>query len=138
MSDLSDHLAGEIDRSAFSIDSLESANLAMRHLANAQRRINEKRELALAEARRISDWVNTATHTDLETARFFENSLKAYMEKVRAESGEKSLSLPDGEVHSRHLPAKAEVADIEVFVKWCLDNHREAWIRTKESANLDA
>lgn len=140
MSELSEHLAQDpdFDFSTFSIDSLEGANLAMRKLANAQRRIDEKRELAMKEAAKISDWFNTSTKSDHDTVTFFENSLKAYMQRVRDESGEKSLSLPDGEISSRAVPAKAEVSDLDVFLKWCLENHREAWIRTKETANLEA
>lgn len=139
MSDLSDHLEGEpVDYSAFTIENLESANRAMRKLANAQARIEAKRELALKEAAKISDWFNTSTKSDADTVRFFEESLKSYMIKVRAETGEKSISLPDGEVSSRTINAKAEVSDLEVFLKYCLEHGREAWIRTKESANLEA
>ena len=141
MSDLSDHLEGEpVDYSAFTIENLESANRAMRKLAAAQKRIDEKRALALSEAARISEWCNAATKSDVETVRFFENSLKAYVIKLREEThGEtKSLSLPDGEVSSRTINAKAEVSDLEVFLKYCLEHGREAWIRTKESANLEA
>ena len=138
MSELSEYLEGTIDFSTFSVESLESANKAMRALANAQRRIDERRELVLAEARKLDDWFLTASKSDQQTVTFFTESLKNYMVKVRQESGEKSLSLPDGEISSRSIPAKAQVSDLDVFLKWCLENGREAWIRTKESADLEA
>jgi phage host-nuclease inhibitor protein Gam len=143
MSDLSDHLEGEpVDYSAFTIENLESANRAMRKLAAAQKRIDERTELVMNEARRLSDWANVANKSDQRDVTFFGESLKAYVLKLREEThGEtKSLSLPDGEITSRSIPAKAQVTDLEVFKKWCYDNGREAWIRTKEteSANLEA
>ena len=139
MSDLSDHLEGEpVDYSAFTIENLESANRAMRKLANAQARIEAKRELALKEAAKISDWFNTSTKSDADTVRFFEESLKNYMMKVRAETGEKSISLPDGEVSSRTINAKAEVVDKDLFLKWCENNERGQWVRVTLSPDLSA
>ena len=139
--ELQSHLEGEpVDYSVFTIENLESANQAMRKLANAQARIEAKRELALKEAQRISEWCNAATKSDVETVRFFENSLKAYVIKLREEThGEtKSLSLPDGEISSRTINAKAEVVDKELLIKWALNNEREGWIRHKEEVNLEA
>lgn len=138
MTELSDYLEGETDFSAFSIQSLSDASLAMRKLSSAQKRIDERRELALKEASRISDWVNAANKSDQQTVTFFTESLRNYMMRVRAESGEKSLSLPDGDISSRSVPSKAEVQDKELALKWMLNNGREAWIRTKEDVNLEA
>ena len=137
--ELQTHLEGEpVDYSAFTIENLESANRAMRKLANAQARIEAKRELALKEAAKISDWFNTSTKSDADTVRFFEESLKSYMMKVRAETGEKSISLPDGEVSSRTINAKAEVVDKDLFLKWCENNERGQWVRVTLSPDLSA
>ena len=54
------------------------------------------------------------------------------------DDGRKSLVLPDGVIESRTINAKAQVTDKELFLKWCLANHREGWIRTKEEPNLEA
>ena len=139
--ELQTHLEGEpVDYSVFTIENLESANRAMRKLAAAQKRIDEKRALALSEAARISEWCNAATKSDVDTVRFFENSLKAYVIKLREEThGEtKSLSLPDGEVSSRTINAKAGVADKDLFLKWCENNERGQWVRVTLSPDLSA
>ena len=139
--ELQTHLEGEpVDYSVFTIENLESANRAMRKLAAAQKRIDEKRALALSEAARISEWCNAATKSDVDTVRFFENSLKAYVIKLREEThGEtKSLSLPDGEVSSRTINAKAEVVDKDLFLKWCENNERGQWVRVTLSPDLSA
>ena len=141
MSDLSDHLEGEpVDYSVFTIENLESANRAMRKLAAAQKRIDERTELVMNEARRLSDWANVANKSDQATVTFFENSLKAYVIKLREEThGEtKSLSLPDGEISSRTINAKAEVVDKDLFLKWCENNERGQWVRVTLSPDLSA
>ena len=135
--ELQTHLEGEpVDYSVFTIENLESANRAMRKLAAAQKRIDERTELVMNEARRLSDWANVANKSDQRDVTFFGESLKAYMVRVREETGEKSISLPNGELSSRSLPAKAQVTDLETFIKWCHNNGRESWVRVKEDANL--
>ena len=128
----------DFDFSTFSIDSLDRANWALKKLSVAQARIEEKRALALKQAAVLSDWFNTSTKSDADTVRFFEESLKNYMMKVRAETGEKSISLPDGEVSSRTINAKAEVVDKDLFLKWCENNERGQWVRVTLSPDLSA
>ena len=147
MSELHEYLASEeIDYATFSIESLNGAIFALRRLALAQEKIESAKAIADAEKAKIDDWVEMSTRVARESSLFFEQALKDFMARVREESvakiGErdatKSISLPNGELTSRAIPAKAQVTDEELFVKWCLANHRESWIRTKESANLAA
>ena len=141
MTELQTHLEGEpVDYSVFTIENLESANRAMRKLAAAQKRIDERTELVMNEARRLSDWANVANKSDQRDVTFFGESLKAYVIKLREEThGEtKSLSLPDGDISSRTINAKAEVVDKDLFLKWCENNERGQWVRVTLSPDLSA
>lgn len=139
--DLQEHLAEtpvDFIEESWRIDGFETANWAMRKLKAAQERLDTINRQAMDEAAKISDWANRVAKAPLRDKTYFENALIDYMVRLRAATGEKSLVLPDGEVNSRSIPAKAQVSDLETFVKWCLENGREGWVRTKESANLDA
>lgn len=137
---LEEFLTGEVDYQTFSVDSLSSASSAIKRLSIAQRKIDAIKEEAEAEVRKIAEWVERATKGPQQDVTFFSESLKAWMLRVREETGEKSVELPDGSITSRSIPEKVQVSDLDVFKKWCYDNGREAWIRVKEteSANLEA
>ena len=137
MSELDDALEqSQFDFANFSIESLNAAQWALRKLGSARAKIAEATQLANDEKARIDAWLEDATKGPRDDERFFENSLKAYMVRVREETGEKSISLPNGELSSRSLPAKAQVTDLATFIKWCHNNGRESWVRVKEDANL--
>ena len=141
MSELSEHLAEQPEgfiEEAWRIDGFETANWAMRKLKAAQERLDEINRQALDEAAKISDWANLVSKSPLRDKTYFENALIDYMIRVRETTGEKSLVLPNGEVNSRAVAAKAQVSDKELFIKWATNNGREGWIRTKEEVNLEA
>ena len=133
---LEEFLTGEVDYQTFSVDSLSSASNAIKRLSIAQRKIDAIKEEAEAEKAKVDEWVERATKGPQRDVTFYSESLKAWMLRVREETGEKSLSLPNGELSSRSLPAKAQVTDLATFIKWCHNNGRESWVRVKEEANL--
>ena len=143
MSELQEHLAElpvDFDHETWKIDGFETANWAMRKLARAEARLADIQRQALDEASKISDWANVVSKNPQRDKVFFENQLKHYLMELRnnPDDGRKSLVLPDGVIESRTINAKAQVTDKELFLKWCLANHREGWIRTKEEPNLEA
>ena len=131
-------LTGEVDYQTFSVDSLSSASNAIKRLSVAQRKIDAIKEEAEAEVRKIAEWVERATKGPQQDVTFFSESLKAWMLRVREETGEKSVELPDGSIHSRELKAKPQVQDKELLIKWAQNNGREAWLREKLEVNLEA
>ena len=133
---LEEFLTGEVDYQTFSVDSLSSASNAIKRLSIAQRKIDAIKEEAEAEVRKIAEWVERATKGPQQDVTFFSESLKAWMLRVREETGEKSVELPDGTIHSREVPAKAEVSDRELALKWLHENDRALWIRNKEDVAL--
>lgn len=139
MSELEEYLAEpepEFDYATFRVDSLSRASWAIKKLSVAQRRINEVKLEAMAEIDKVNDWAVHATKSARDDETFFTNALKGFMLRERESEGTKSIVLPDGEVTSRAIPAKAEVSDKELFFKYCHENGRELWIRTKEEPDL--
>ena len=141
MTELSEHLAElpvEFDHEMWLVDSDSKAEWALRKLKAAYERLAEIDEQIADEQRKMVDWKVRVVRSPARDITFFENQLRAYMIRVRDEDGRKSLVLPDGVIESRTINAKAQVTDKELFLKWCLANHREGWIRTKEEPNLEA
>ena len=141
MTELSEHLAEEpVDFSVetWRITDDSSAQWALRKLKAEIDRLDDINAQAVAEIAKVENWRELVSKSHKQTVTYFENQLRDYMLRVREEEGRKSIVLPDGEVQSRTIKAKAQVADKELFLKWCLANHREGWIRTKEEPNLEA
>ena len=139
MTELDDALEqSPTDFANFSIESLNAAQWALRKLGSAQKKIDEALALASDEHARIAAWAEHATQQARDDVTFYENALKAYMLRVREESGEKSLDLPNGTITSRSIPAKAEVSDVDVFLKWATDNGHAEFTRTKVTPDLSA
>jgi hypothetical protein len=140
--DLTDFLIEEaapenFDPLTFVVNDDAQAAWAMRNLAKASRRIDAIEKQGNEEAERIERWVTYATKSHRETARYFRAALESYLLRIRDEEDRKSLSLPDGDLTSRAIPAKAQVSDLGVFLKWASDN-RPQWIRIKQEADLSA
>ena len=136
---LADQLAEEplgFSHETFRVDSDELAQWAFRKLKIAQQRIDDIAQQSKDERAKIDNWEALVSKSPLRDITFFENQLKDYAAKVR-DGGRKTLVLPDGEVHSRSIPAKAAVSDKDVALKWCHENRPE-WIREKEELNLAA
>jgi histone H3/H4 len=125
------------DQNTYVVNDDQDAIWAMRNLAQAQRHIDKVAREAAQEKERIDRWQVHATKTAQTTVRYFTNVLQNYVVRVRESEGRKSISLPDGELSSRAIPAKAQVADLDLFLKWASDN-RPQWIRVKQEADLSA
>lgn len=142
MSELQDELAQDPPDFSFEepwrIDGFETCQWAMRKLKVAEERLEEIRSQALAEAAKISDWANRVSKSPLRDQTYFTNALRDYMIRVREETDQKSLDLPDGRVESRAIPEKAEVLDADVFKKWASDNGHPEFIRIKTEVDLSA
>jgi phage host-nuclease inhibitor protein Gam len=141
--DLSDFLIEDatpenFDPLTFIVNDDGEAAWAMRNLATASRRIDAIEKQANEEAERIERWVAYATKSHRETAKYFKDALESYMIRIREQEDRKSLSLPDGDISSRSIQAKAAVSDLGVFLKFCEETGRNQWVRIKKEADLSA
>jgi hypothetical protein len=140
MSELSEHLAQDppdFEVETFIVDNDQKAEWALRKLKAAIERLDDINAQAVEEIAKVENWRALVSTSHKRDVTFFENLLKHYMLSLReADPEKKSLVLPDGEVTSRSIPEKAEVSDKELFFKYCHENGRELWIRTKEEPDL--
>ena len=126
------------DQSTYVVNDDSDAIWAMRNLAQAQRHIDKVAREAAEEKERIDRWEKHATKTAQTTLTYFRNVLENYMVRVRESEGRKSISLPDGEISSRAISAKAQVSDLGVFLKFCEESGRNQFVRIKKEADLSA
>lgn len=130
-----DGMPERFDARTFAINDDDQAIWAARSLAHAQRHIDKVERQAATEKERIDRWAQHTTKTSRNTVTYFTNALESYLIRIREAEGRKSLSLPDAEITSRAIPAKAQVTDNDVALKWLHENY-PAWIRTKEEVDL--
>lgn len=91
----------EGQKDVFVIDDLEKANWAFKKINALNARINEKKELAEAEQRRIRNWLDNETKNDFESVEYFEGLLTAYYKQLRQQDPKAKLTTPYGKVTSR-------------------------------------
>jgi hypothetical protein len=118
----------------FKVDTLDKAAWVMRKYSALARRVAANDALAEAEHRRIQTWQENANAPLLSRMEWWEEHLKAYAFRLRAE-GQKSLSLPYGEVKTRQTTPTFEV-DKAVFVEWAQEQKREDLLRISVAPDL--
>lgn len=111
---------------------------AMKNLATAVRRLNDIKRQASDEVDRITRWVELVSKTPSNQVAYFEKILTEYMERLRIETGRKSLELPAGTVKSRSVKAGFEIQDLETFIKWAENNGHAGWVRVKKEIDKAA
>lgn len=121
---------------AFQVDSLDKAAWAMRKYRSLAQQAEANKRLAEAERERIDLWLERTNATLEGRMDYFEGLLTAYALSRRAE-GQKSLSLPDGEVKTRVNPPTFAV-DKAVFLEWAEEQKREDLIRVSLAPDLSA
>ena len=120
----------------FKVDTLEQAQWAMRKYRSLAQRVAANEALADAEHDRITTWKDAANAGLLSRMEWYEEHLKAYALSLRAQ-GQKSVSLPDGEIKTR---ASAPTFDVDRarFVEWAQEQKREDVLRVAVSPDLSA
>lgn len=120
----------------FRVDTLEQAQNVMRKYRALAQRVAANEALADAEHDRIIAWKDSANAGLLSRMEWYEEHLKAYALSLRAQ-GQKSVSLPDGEIKTRLSSPTFEV-DKARFVEWAQEQKREDVLRVAVSPNLAA
>ncbi|HEY7822759.1 MAG TPA: host-nuclease inhibitor Gam family protein [Acidimicrobiia bacterium] len=120
----------------FQVDNLDKASWAMRKYRALAQQVEANKRLAEAERLRIDSWLER-TNAALEGRMdYFERHLEAFALSRRAD-GQKSISLPDGDIKTRtNSPTFA--VDKGVFLEWAQDQKREDLIRVSLAPDLTA
>lgn len=92
------------ETSPWTIDSLESADWALRKIAVLKKKNDEIHQLAEKERERISEWEDKETHSNQESIAFFESKLADYLYELRKNDPKAKIKTPHGTVSTRKQP----------------------------------
>jgi phage host-nuclease inhibitor protein Gam len=124
----------EEHRERFRIDGPNTADWALRKLAQARGRIIENQNLYATEVERLDAWLEDACKAPERDVTFFEALLRNWHEEQLAEDEKrKTISLPGGKLEARQNPPSINVSDPDKFFAWAPE-HRPEWVRTKYEA----
>lgn len=118
----------------FKITTPEQAAWAMRKYRQLAQKYQRNQEMAEAEQRRISDWLDRVNAPVSSKLEFFEGHLKAYALAERAR-GAKSLDFPDGTIKTRQSAPTFDV-DKATFLEWAQENKRDDVMRTTVAPDM--
>lgn len=119
---------------AWTITDDDSADWAMRRLAQYEREMAELEERATAWAAKIETWFEQASRRPWSSADFFRAHLQAYALRRRFETDGrvKTVTLPSGRIATRPGSGpKVRVGDPEAFKAWALENPDHPAVRIK-------
>jgi hypothetical protein len=120
---------------AFSIDTLEQANWAVRKIAQHRARFDEAQALADAEHERVDAWLRDQRHSRDKATGFLEALLRRFHEqRLDADPKAKTIKVPAGELTARKAPDRLEV-DEEPFVAWARATGHDHLLRVTVAAN---
>lgn len=92
------------ETSPWTIDSLESADWALRKIAVLKKKNDEIHQLAEKERERITEWEDKETHSNQESIAFFESKLADYLHELRKNDPKAKIKTPHGTVSTRKQP----------------------------------
>lgn len=120
----------------FKVDNLDTAAWTMRKYRSLAQRMAANSALAEAEHMRIDAWLERTNAPIESRLEYFADHLRAFALSRRAE-GQKSISLPDGEVKTRTTSPTFEV-DKARFLEWAEEQKREDLVRVSVSPDMAA
>lgn len=117
----------------WSIDSLETANWALRKINALNKKMADTVRLAKEEHDRINEWELKETESDQQSITFFEEKLGQYLVELRKDDPKARIKTPYGTVGTRKQAEKIEYSAStidELKEKGMMD-----FIRIKEEVN---
>lgn len=120
----------------FRVDTLDKAVAVMRKYRNIAQAMSRNQEIANTEHERIDAWLERANAPLAGRLEFYEAHLGAFAMKSRSE-GQKSVSLPDGDLKTRTVPPGFEI-DRSVFLEWARENKRDDVMRVSYTPDMSA
>jgi len=119
-------------------ENLEQADWQVRKIARLRRMMDENEAIAFAEIGRIREWLAEENCKLARRASFFEDALRGFHRHLlEFDAKRKTVNLPAGTLRARQHPAKVDVIDAEVFVRWAMAE-RPALVRTRHEPDKTA
>lgn len=128
----------EPEKKAFVVDNEERANWAIRKIAQVERLLKEKNDLAAAEKSKINLWLSAACKPLHSTIDFMKSRLHSYsLSLKKLDDGFKSRKYPKGSIHLKAQQPELE-RDPDELKKWVLtrtngvsEELRDKYIKTE-------
>ena len=92
------------EASQWTVDSLESADWALRKIAVLKKKTDEIHQLAENERERIAEWEKKETQSNENSIEFFESKLANYLYELRRSDPKAKIKTPHGTVGTRKQP----------------------------------
>ncbi len=122
----------------FQVDSLDKANWAVCKIIQAERRIQERNQIADTYKQKINEWLRQSNQEDKKSIDFLTSLLRPFVEQeVAKQKRIRNIKLLGATVGLRKQPEKIEIIDIDLALGFCEENHPEALIIKKELSKTE-
>lgn len=125
------HAEVQDDERGFEITDDSLADWAIRKIAQAQQRIEGRKQFVETEINRLREWQEAQDKKDEQTIGFFTAALQSYFERLRRHGllgDRKSYSLPHGTLQVRTTRPRWARADVDALTRWASER---GLVRTK-------
>lgn len=109
----------DLQKEPFRVDSLEKAQWAAQRYLDAERRIQERSELADRYIRRICDWMDRSNKEDQDSLGYFRMVLRPWVQDRLTGVRSRSLILPGIRLGFRKKPDRVEITNPLTALDFC-------------------
>ena len=101
----------EEEKEKFEVNSLSSADWALRKIKELEADIKQNNDFAEAEKIRLEQWLESANHKYRESIEYFNGLLSHYLQELRKDNPKAKISTPHGTVSTRKNPKQWTYSD---------------------------
>jgi len=125
VADLDGFVAAETEERRWEIETLVTADWALRVLHLARTQLDAIDQQAGEFRRQVDEWADHQMRAPLRTVDVMTDRLAAYALRQRAATGAKSVATPHGHVTTRARPARVVIDDTAAVLAWATVAHPE-------------
>ena len=101
----------EEEKEKFEVNSLSSADWAIRKIKELEANIKQNNDFAEAEKIRLEQWLESENHKYQESIEYFNGLLNHYLQELRKDNPKAKISTPHGTVSTRKNPKQWTYSD---------------------------
>lgn len=99
------------EKEKFEVNSLSSADWALRKIKELEASIKQNNDFAEAEKIRLEQWLESENHKYQESIEYFNSLLNHYLQELRKDNPKAKISTPHGTVSTRKNPKQWTYSD---------------------------
>ena len=99
------------EKEKFEVNSLSSADWAIRKIKELEANIKQNNDFAEAEKIRLEQWLESENHKYQESIEYFNGLLNHYLQELRKDNPKAKISTPHGTVSTRKNPKQWTYSD---------------------------